>query len=77
MQVLWCTQSRKTPAAQKAHLKSGSVIKRKLRNLFEFEILRAKWEHEESRWSAKEEELTRQLDGEAYMDEVDTNESKY
>ena len=40
----------------------GAAIRRKEKALFNFEVLRAAWEHEDSRWTAAEEQSTRDLD---------------
>ena len=62
LQVLWSTVSRSTPAAQATLLRPGTIVTRKEKTLFEFEVLRAAWEHEDSRWTAAEERSTRLLD---------------
>lgn len=62
LQVLWSTVSRSTPAAKSTMLRSGTIITRQEKSLFEFEVLRAAWEHEDSRWTAAEERSTRLLD---------------
>ena len=62
LQVLWSTVSRSTPVAKATMLRSGTIITRQENSLFEFEVLRACWEHEDSRWTAAEERSTRLLD---------------
>lgn len=62
LQVLWSTVSRSTPAAKATMLRSGTIITRQEKSLFEFEVLRSAWEHEDSRWTAAEERSTRLLD---------------
>lgn len=62
LQVLWSTVSRNTAPAKATLLRSGTIITRQENSLFEFEVLRASWEHEDSRWTAAEERSTRLLD---------------
>jgi hypothetical protein len=62
LQVLWSTVSRNTAPAKATLLRSGTIITRQEKSLFEFEVLRASWEHEDSRWTAAEERSTRLLD---------------
>lgn len=59
---MWSTVSRSTSAAKATVLRPGTIITRQEKSLFEFEVLRAAWEHEDSRWTAAEERSTRLLD---------------
>ena len=62
LQVLWSEVSRNSPQAKACNLKPGAITTRVEADLFEFEILRTRWEQEDARWSRMEELSIAEMD---------------
>eukprot|EP00949_MAST-11_sp_MAST-11-sp1_P002259 g2259.t1 len=62
LQVLWSEVSRNSPQAKAYNLKPGAITTRVESELFEFEVLRTRWEQEDARWSRMEELSIAEMD---------------